>query len=65
MQGFDFEKARTSLAVPQDFAVTAMFAVGRPGDPEQLPPDYRKIEVPSGRKSVREIICEGQFAFPP
>jgi nitroreductase len=65
MQGFDFEKARTALAVPQDFAVVAMFAVGRPGDPEQLPPDYRRIEVPSGRKRVREIICEGRFAFQP
>src|SRR5438105_6052699 len=45
MQGFDFEKARTTLAVPDDFAVTAMFAVGRPGDPDELPADYRKIEV--------------------
>ena len=63
MQGFDFEKARTTLAVPDDFAVTAMFAVGRPGDPDELPADYRKIEVPSGRKNVREIICEGRFAF--
>jgi hypothetical protein len=63
MQGFDFEKARTALAVPEDFAVAAMFAVGRPGDPEHLPADYRKIEVPSGRKRVRDIICEGKFSF--
>jgi nitroreductase len=64
MQGFDFEKARTTLSVPEDFAVAAMFAAGRPGDPAQLPPDYRKIEYPSGRKEVPEIICEGRFAFP-
>jgi nitroreductase len=63
MQGFDFEKARSALAIPQDFTVAAMFAVGRPGDPERLPPDYRKIEVPSGRKQVREFICEGRFSF--
>jgi nitroreductase len=63
MAGFDFEKAQTSLAVPQDFAIAAMFAVGRPGDPEKLDPDFRKIEVPSGRKHVREFICEGRFAF--
>jgi nitroreductase len=63
MQGFDFEKARTSLAVPHDFAIAAMFAVGRPGNPDQLPPDYRKIESPSGRKHVREFVCEGRFAF--
>ena len=65
MQGFDFDKARASLAVPQDYAVAAMFAVGRPGDPDQLPPDYRKIEVPSPRKPLREIICAGPFTFPP
>jgi nitroreductase len=63
MQGFDFEKAHANLAVPADFAVAAMFAVGRPGDPAQLPPDYQKIETPSGRKRVEEIICEGRFAF--
>jgi nitroreductase len=63
MQGFDFEKARSTLAVPQDFAVAAMFAVGRPGDPDQLPPDYKEIEKPSGRKHVTEFIREGKFSF--
>jgi nitroreductase len=63
MQGFDFEKARTALEIPQDFSIAAMFAVGRHGDPEQLPADYRKMEVPSGRKHVRQIICEGKFSF--
>ena len=63
MQGFDFEKARTTLGVPDDFAVAAMFAVGRPGDPDKLPADYRKTEAPSGRKHVLEIICEGRFGF--
>src|SRR5712692_8111069 len=33
MQGFDFEKARKTLSVPDDYAVCAMFAVGRPGNP--------------------------------
>lgn len=63
MQGFDFEKARSVLGVPPDFAVVAMFAVGRPGDPDQLPEDYRAIEKPSGRKHVREFIREGKFSF--
>jgi len=62
MQGFDFEKARTSLSVPDAYTVCAMFAVGRPGDPEQLDPETRKREKPSPRKPVREIICEGNFA---
>jgi nitroreductase len=63
MQGFDFEKARTALAVPDDYAVCAIFAVGRPGDPDQLDPAMRELEKPSPRKAVREIICEGKFAF--
>jgi nitroreductase len=63
MQGFDFERARQELAVPDDYSVDAMFAVGRPGDPADLPPDVRAREQPSGRKPVSEIICEGRFAF--
>lgn len=63
MQGFDFERARTSLNVPDNFAVAAMFALGRPGDPAELPPDFRDGEKPSGRRKVQESICEGPFAF--
>lgn len=63
MAGFDFDKARTALRVPDDYAVAAMFAIGQPGDPDQLPEEMRKIEVPSGRRPVRESICEGEFSF--
>ncbi len=63
MQGFDFDKARTSLSVPDDYSVCAMFVVGRPGDPDQLEPETREREKPSPRKPVREIICEGKFAI--
>jgi hypothetical protein len=63
MAGFDFVKARTALHVPQVFDVAAMFALGRPGDPEQLPPNYRALEVPSQRRVIRESMCEGAFKF--
>jgi nitroreductase len=63
MQGFDFDKARTSLSVPEDYSVCAMFAVGRPGDPYRLAPEMRERERPSSRKPVGEIICEGKFTF--
>jgi nitroreductase len=63
MQGFDYQKARTTLQVPDDYAVVAMFAVGRPGDPDDLPESAREREKPSDRKPVRELICEGAFAF--
>jgi nitroreductase len=63
MAGFDFEKARTELRVPEEFAVAAMFALGRPGDPEQLPPALREKEKITNRRPVRESICEGPFQF--
>jgi hypothetical protein len=63
MQGFDYEKARTALRVPEDYAVAAMFAVGRPGNPDDLPKPLQEREKPSGRKPVRELICEGAFGF--
>jgi nitroreductase len=63
MQGFDFEKARTTLNVPDDYAVAAMFAAGRPGPIDVLPEPLREREKPSDRKPVSELICEGAFAF--
>jgi nitroreductase len=63
MAGFDRDRARTALAVPDDYAVEAMIAIGRPGDPAALPDDLREREVPTGRKPVREFAREGRFAF--
>src|SRR5215470_15359264 len=60
MAGFDFQKARADLAVPDDYAVCAMFAVGHPGDPDYLPNEIREREKPSPRMPVREIIREGK-----
>ncbi len=65
MSGFDYERARRELRVPESYAVAAMFAVGRPGDPDKLPADYQKMEQPSQRRPVSESICEGAFAFVP
>jgi nitroreductase len=63
MQGFDYDKARTALNVPDDYAVAAMFAAGKPGDVGVLPEQLRDREKPSDRKPIDEIICEGKFAF--
>jgi nitroreductase len=64
MAGFDFEKARTVLKVPDHFAVCAMFAVGRHGNPDDLPPEIREREKISGRRPIQETICEGPFSLP-
>ena len=63
MAGFDREKTRTDLQVPDDYAVEAMIAVGRPGDPDQLPPELREREKPSGRKKIQEFARPGLFTF--
>ena len=63
MAGFDFEKAQRDLKVPDDFAVAAMFALGRPGNPGDLPADLRERETITDRRPGRQRICEGVFAF--
>jgi nitroreductase len=63
MMGFDYDRAKSALAVPDDYAVEAMVAIGHPGDPDELPEALRKIEVPSQRKAIGEISREGPFAF--
>lgn len=63
MQGFDYERARAELGIPEEFRVEAMAAVGRPGPVEALPEKLREREGPSDRRPLSEIICEGTFRF--
>jgi nitroreductase len=61
MQGFDYERARTELKIPDQFQVEAMAAVGKPGDPSTLPDKLRAKESPNDRRKLNESICEGPF----
>lgn len=63
MAGFDFEKAKADLKVPDDYAVAAMFALGRPGNPADLPAELRERETITDRRPVRESVREGVFDF--
>jgi nitroreductase len=64
MAGFDRGKARAALQVPEDHDVEVMIAIGRPGDPDDLPENYRAMDLaPSGRKPVAEFAREGVFGF--
>ena len=63
MQGFDYERARAALSIPEGFRVEAMAALGRPGDPARLPEPMRAREAPSDRKPLAETVCEGPFSF--
>lgn len=61
MAGFDRDRARVELGVPDDYAVEAMVAIGRPGDPDVLGAGLREREVPTGRRPVSETAFEGRF----
>jgi hypothetical protein len=63
MQGFDYERARVTLNIPDAFRVEAMAAIGRPGDKESLPEELRKREVPNDRRKLEQSVCEGPFAL--
>lgn len=61
MAGFDYEKARKDLAVPVDFEVVAMIAIGKRGPKEKLSPELQARETPNTRKPLSEIVMEGKF----
>jgi nitroreductase len=61
MAGFDYEKARADLHIPNEYTVEAMVVIGKPGPLNVLPDELQKKEVPSGRKKVEEFISEGTF----
>ena len=61
MEGFDYDKAKTDLGIPDDYEVCAMVAIGKKGKKEDLPEGMQQREVPSGRKPLKEIVMEGQF----
>jgi nitroreductase len=63
MQGFDYERARTALKIPEGFQVEALAAIGKPADPATLPEDLRAKEEPSDRRKLEQTICEGPFCF--
>lgn len=63
MSGFDYEKARTILNIPDYCTIEAMCAIGMPGDVNQLPDYMQKMEKPSGRRLIKEMVCKGIYCF--
>lgn len=61
MEGFDYDRAKQVLKIPDGFTVEAMCAVGKPGALEDLPKELREREVMSDRKPIEEIAFEGTF----
>lgn len=63
MEGFDYERAKKELSIPDGYTVEVMIAIGLPGDIKNLPKELQEKEKPSDRKSVSELISEGSFKF--
>lgn len=61
MEGFDYEKTRKDLEIPDDYEVNAMIAIGKEGEKEQLSKELQEKEFPSDRKPLSEIMMEGKF----
>ncbi len=61
MAGFDYERAKKELKIPEKFRVEAMVAIGKHAPRDVLPERMQKSETPSARKPLKEIIMEGIF----
>lgn len=61
MVGFDHDKVRAVLEVPDDFDILAMIAIGKRGELSQLPPAVQAREKISVRRPLKDSIMEGKF----
>jgi nitroreductase len=64
MEGFDYERAKAELSIPDDFDVHAMIAIGHRAPADNLPEKYRAMEQPNGRRPLHEIVFDGAFGRP-
>jgi nitroreductase len=62
MGGFDADKARELLGIPNDIEPVTAIALGYPGDPGNLPDQLRDREAaPRTRKPLSEIVFVGKW----
>ena len=61
MVGLNFAEAAEKLNVPSGFVVEAAIAIGRLGDPANLPEGLRSREMPNDRKPLAATVYEGAF----
>lgn len=65
MAGFDHERARRELGIPDDYDLGAAVALGYLAPPDQLPEQYRQSEVSKRqRKPLNEIVFGANWSEP-
>lgn len=61
MGGFDREKAREVLNIPDEYDIEAIIAVGYHDPEAPLPEQLQEREKPSARKPIEEFVFKGSF----
>lgn len=61
--GFDREKARQLLAIPDGFHIEIAIAIGKRAAGDALPEEFRAREQPSLRLPLSELVAQGRFSF--
>lgn len=56
MAGFNKDKARQLLNIPEEFDIIAMVAMGKLGKKEDLEPMFQATEQPNTRKKINEVM---------
>ncbi len=61
MAGFDHERAKKELGLPEDAKAVAMLALGHRGPKEDIPKELQKNEHPNQRRPASESCFEGTW----
>jgi nitroreductase len=62
MAGFDQDKVRNTLSIPDDFEIKTVIAIGYYGDANRLPQDIRKSELSTrSRKELSKIVFSNKW----
>ena len=63
MEGFDYNRTRKELNIPNTYSVELMLAIGKLAKSSTLPEELAKREIPNQRKPLKEIISWGEFKW--
>jgi nitroreductase len=63
MDGFDREKLRKSLSIPDVYHLEALLALGYPGPLNVIPEEIQSKETPTERMPLSQIVSENDFHF--
>jgi nitroreductase len=61
MAGFDAQKARAAVKAPENLKMEVVIAVGRRGDPQNLPAEKQALEHPNARRPLAQTAFAGVF----